>query len=280
MELVTVQGDMQLAEPAASAWLALVADARATARITPYLSTPAGAWRSDAMVADMWRNPKKYGASKGTAKPRSLGGPGSVHENGLCVDINNWVLFGELAYVRGFKRSLRLDRLCAAHGFHPDSRFPNEPWHYQHNGTTPAGGGTDPFPEVDHALLRRQKEGIMFVHGIGAPDVAYEGFTDANGKFRLRTCSANQSAIVIGSGLSVQINDDRLTQLGVEAGGATPVGGLTITPKVDAQVTVGSVELPPGLATKADVDAAADAVAAKIPTAEQNGAAARAAIVK
>jgi len=139
MELVTVQGSMQLEAATAQAWGRLVAEARAATGITPVLSSPAGAWRSEELVVDMWRDPAKYGASQGVAKPRSLGGGGSVHQNGRCVDINNWRAFGDLVVSRGFWRSRRLDDLAAAQGFHPDPRYPNEPWHYQHTGTSVAG---------------------------------------------------------------------------------------------------------------------------------------------
>ncbi len=146
MELVDVQGGMQLAAPAAVAWARLRASIPAPFAL-PVLSSPAGAWRSEEMVVDMWRNPAKYGASQGTAKPKSYGGPGSVHQNGLCIDINNWRSFGDLVVSRGFWRSRHLDQLAAAQGFYPDARYPNEPWHYQHNGTTPAGGNTTPLSD-------------------------------------------------------------------------------------------------------------------------------------
>lgn len=145
-KLVRVQGDMELATPAAAAWFALVDDAVESGHVAPVLSSPAGAWRSEEMVVDMWRHPAKYGASQGTARPISYGGGGSVHQNGLCVDVNNWRAFGGLVVHRGFRRSSVLDGLCAAHGFHMDARYPNEPWHYQHNGLMPAGAGVDPLP--------------------------------------------------------------------------------------------------------------------------------------
>lgn len=172
--LIRVQGDMQLAEPAASAWLALVDHCRSELGIVPVLSSPGGAWRSDEMVTDMWLHPAKYGASQGTARPKSRGGPGSVHENGLCIDINNWRSFGDLVVYRGFWRSAALDRLCAAHGFHMDARYPNEPWHYQHNGTVPAGGSSDPFETEETipmpALIRHPNGSIGFVSDAGELD--------------------------------------------------------------------------------------------------------------
>lgn len=142
----TVQGDMQLADPAAAGWFGLVEDAVAETGITPVLSEPAGAWRSEELVVDMFRDPGKYGASQGVARPISLGGGGSVHQNGLCVDINNWRAFGGLVLWRGFWRSSVLDTLCARHGFYADPKYPNEPWHYQHTGTTTAGTGHTAFP--------------------------------------------------------------------------------------------------------------------------------------
>jgi hypothetical protein len=127
MNLVEVQGTLALAEPAASAWRELVDQVRAETGITLTISFPGGAWRSEAMVLDMWRAPAKYGATKGTARPRSLGGPGSVHENGLCVDVWNWARLG----------TERLDAYAARHGFR--RTIAAEPWHYQHSGIAPAG---------------------------------------------------------------------------------------------------------------------------------------------
>lgn len=147
MRLVEVQGGMRLEASAAAAWFALVEAGRARFSVAAVLSSPAGAWRSDELVRDMFLHPAKYGASQGTAKPRSMGGPGSVHENGWCVDVNNWRQFGDLVVSRGFRRSRRLDTLAAGFGYRPDSRYPNEPWHYQYDGTTIAGGGTTPFEE-------------------------------------------------------------------------------------------------------------------------------------
>src|SRR5690606_15996455 len=129
----------------------------------PILSSPAGAYRSEELVVDMWRNPAKYGASQGVAKPISRGGGGSVHQNGRCIDVNNWASFGDLVVSRGFRRSRRRDTLAAAHGVYPDARYPNEPWHYQHNGTTPAGGITEgPFDMLSDTeqteLLNKTRE--------------------------------------------------------------------------------------------------------------------------
>lgn len=134
MNLVTVQGSMQLAEPAATAWLALVADVCASTGIRLTITSPGGAWRSEEMVLDMWRNPARYGATMGTAKPRSLGGPGSIHQDGLCVDIWNWAAIG----------TPDLDHYAALHGFR--RTITGERWHYQHNGITPAGATPTPIP--------------------------------------------------------------------------------------------------------------------------------------
>lgn len=111
--LVAVQQGMMLEEHAANAWNKVV---REISGVKPTISYPAGAFRSEEMVVDMWHNPRRYGATKGTARPRSLGGPGSVHQNGECVDVWNWDAIPELATV--------MDR----HGFH--RTISNEPSAY------------------------------------------------------------------------------------------------------------------------------------------------------
>ena len=154
MKLVTVQGAMQLAAPAAAAWDRLTQDAAREYGVSLIISSPGGAHRDDAMVLDMWRNPAKYGATKGTAKPRSLGGPGSVHENGLCVDIWNWAALG----------TKRLDKLAARHGFR--RTIASEPWHYQHNGTAPAGGATASFRKDEKMIHFYSKDGPAGSNGL------------------------------------------------------------------------------------------------------------------
>lgn len=206
MTLVTVQGDMVLEAVAASAWSRLKAAAVAATGITPVLSSPAGAWRSEELVVDMWRNPKKYGASQGVARPISYGGGGSVHQNGLCVDINNWRAFGGLVLHRGFWRSSVLDGLCAAHGFHMDSRYPNEPWHYQHNGTAAAGGDATSFEEGDDemasnlsplVILGADNDGVRFTYRPGGDGPSYyEDGSPASQAHQARVYAINNKTIV------------------------------------------------------------------------------------
>ena len=137
MNLVTVQGSMRLEAAAAAAWDALVDDVRAMTGVTLTITSPGGAYRDEAMVVDMWLHPDRYGATKGTARPTSLGGPGSVHETGRCVDINNWeAVPGTL-----------LIAVAARHGFH--RTIPAEPWHFEHTATSTAGTDTTPLPEED-----------------------------------------------------------------------------------------------------------------------------------
>jgi hypothetical protein len=133
--MITVQGDMQLADNTANAWFALRAAALAEFRVALRISSPAGAWRSPEMVMDMWLYPAKYGATKGTAKPRALGGPGSVHESGRCVDIYNWPAMGPTES----KAITNLERLAARSGFTRTIKV--EAWHYQHDGSGGSGGG-------------------------------------------------------------------------------------------------------------------------------------------
>jgi hypothetical protein len=136
MNLVTVQGSMSLDAPAASAWLAMEAAARKEFGVDLTITSPAGAYRSPAMVLDMYlsspaRRLAVYGVPIGTgvARPTSLGGNGSVHENGRCVDLWNHTAIA------------RKDLVALARRFGFTFTISTEPWHMQHNGTTGAGAG-------------------------------------------------------------------------------------------------------------------------------------------
>lgn len=142
MQLVAVQGDMMLDAPAARAWLNLEAAAASQYGVNLNLTAPAGAWRSEAMVIDMWlsspaRRKAVYGVpiGVGVARPKSLGGGGSVHQNGHCIDINNWSLIG----------SKKLNALARQFGF--TQTISTEPWHLQHDGSGVAGVGGSSMPD-------------------------------------------------------------------------------------------------------------------------------------
>lgn len=150
-QLTRVQGGMMLATATATAWAKFEAASIAERKIDPLISSPGGAWRSEAMVRDMWLNPKKYGATKGVAVPRSMGGPGSVHEYGRSVDINNWRRYG----LTVASATRNLDALANRFGFR--RTIAKEPWHYVHDGVTASGGGSNADSTEDDKPL----EGAM-----------------------------------------------------------------------------------------------------------------------
>jgi hypothetical protein len=149
MILVTVQGSIQLEAVTARAWKALVAAVKAAHGVTLTISSPAGGYRSEAMVVDMWRNPAKYGATQGTARPRSLGGPGSVHQSGRCVDIWNHAAVPRKSLVS----------IARKYGF--IFTIPTEPWHTWQDGTVVGGGtagsGSTPISNSDEETLMRAR---------------------------------------------------------------------------------------------------------------------------
>jgi len=145
MNLVTVQGSMRLDGPAAAAWFALEAAGIERFRWNANITNPAGAHRPPEMVLDMWfsspaRRKAVYGVPLGgsVARPKSLGGPGSVHENGRCVDIGNWytILPGDEVGA-----DLRLQRLAKEFGF--IRTIKGERWHYEYKGSGGGAGGGD-----------------------------------------------------------------------------------------------------------------------------------------
>lgn len=141
MQLVAVQGAIQLDAPTARAWLAFEAAVRAEHGVDLNITSPAGGYRSPEMVLDMWLHRDRYGipASQPIARPRSLGGGGSVHENGRCVDINN------------HEAVPRKSLVALADRFGFTFTIASEPWHVQHNGSMTAGGagGFTPIPDVE-----------------------------------------------------------------------------------------------------------------------------------
>ncbi len=157
MNLVTVQGAMQLDSPTANAWFAFERASVAEKRIDPIITSPAGAWRSEAMVVDMWYHPERYGATQGTARPISLGGGGSIHQKGRSVDVYNWRAYGL------FKWSARANLAKLANRFGFRHTIDSEAWHLEHDGVTATGGGSSgskPIPESeeDEVLIKANQD--------------------------------------------------------------------------------------------------------------------------
>lgn len=243
MSLVTVQGSMKLAAAAAAAWHRLVADCKKQTGVTLTITSPAGAYRDEAMVVDMWRNPKKYGASQGVARPKSLGGPGSVHESGLCVDINNWAAVG----------SERLDALARVHGFR--RTITTEPWHYQHSGVMPAAVKVDKFEEQGDIEMR----------------VLYN--KDSTDDATRRALIGELTFQVITGPQSTRERKFWGDPVNVTVGEWNAARDLVIARRKE-------LGLPVAVTSDGSVGVDYDRIQGMIPTAEQNGAAARAAIVK
>lgn len=91
----------------------------------------AGAYRSLDLQKAMAKNPSAFGASKGVAKAGT-----SVHGQAPgAIDVDNWHDFGDIRGTDPYWYSANLDKLLAPYGFHRDPRFPNEAWHYGHDGS-------------------------------------------------------------------------------------------------------------------------------------------------
>lgn len=138
--LTTVQGAITLATATATAWLALEQDVRHQTGIDLVIS-PNGGYRSYDLQQKL--------SGKGHHQYR----PGtSVHGWGNCVDISNYARVG----------IARLDPIAARYGFR--RTIASEPWHYQHDGTVPAGdieGDDDMTPEqlesIKDAVRREER---------------------------------------------------------------------------------------------------------------------------
>lgn len=244
MTLTAVQGSMSLASGTAQAWFAFCEAAVERYGFTPWISAPGGAWRSEAMVLDMWLNPAKYGATKGVAKPRSLGGPGSVHENGRCVDINNWAVLG----------SKLLEPLASQFGF--TRTIAKEPWHFQHDGSTAVGGSGSGGSGTPSPVLEEDDMTTMIL--------LYNAATSSHG--------VRRAVGVVGSKFIEGLTDTNATSVGniIKWQRKLPndTDQSTVTINVDdrgyelvrdlctpAASSGDAAQIPSGLATKADVEA-------------------------
>jgi len=141
---------MKLPLKAASAWDALVVACRKNVNKIPVItymvgsSVPprgTGAYRDLELQQWMWDH-RSSSTTGAVARPGA-----SVHgEPPGCVDISNWESFGDIRKnAQGKPYSATLDRLAEKCGFR--RTLWNEPWHYQYDGTTVAGNGTEPFED-------------------------------------------------------------------------------------------------------------------------------------
>lgn len=224
--------------------------------VVPRVLSPYGGFRTIA---------QQRAISPGVTNPAS-----SDHVKGRAVDINNHRTF------RNWNTS-RFLAILGKYGWRnvqiSGAPFPTEPWHFANQSSNPQGSAGVPLagsgsatPGFDYALLRRQREDGMYVKGSAAQ--VYVVFTDANGKERLRIANLVEGQLATAGGHLIVCSDAQLAQLGAECGW---VGGAITPlplPKVDAgDIGDVTVNLPDGLATKADVDAAAVRVIADVPPA-------------
>lgn len=122
----------------------------------------------------------------------------------------------------------------------PERGYPDEPWHvidFEPWSAIPSFlPGADPnavVPGPDPALLRRQREEIMYVRGATNDDV-YAVSTDPNGPGglpvgRMRHCNTNEAAFA--RNVLITGDDATLTGLGIELGYTKPY-----TPTVDTDI--------------------------------------------
>lgn len=116
----------------------------------------------------------------------------STHGDGRAVDISNW------ATVYGW-----LTRNAPRFGFR--QQFASERWHWKHDGTTAAGGGT--------RIIESSLESEMYVKGVTNPEI-YCVWTAPNGSPQIRLCGKNEAAAAAGR--AVVCDDKTLTNLGIE----------------------------------------------------------------
>jgi hypothetical protein len=139
MTLVTVQGTIRLDSRAAAGWRAMVAACQSATGVVLRITEPYGGYRTLAQQWAMWND-------RTTSTTGLVAYPGtSVHGSGLCVDISNWGLAAEW-----------LRREARRYGF--TRTIPTEPWHFQHNGTTTAGGGSAHNPESEEDDMARTSQ--------------------------------------------------------------------------------------------------------------------------
>jgi len=113
---------MFLATAAATAWQRMHVAAKAATGATLRITPPNGAYRDLAAQKYMFENP---------LGPVPIAPPGfSSHGDGRAVDISNF------NQVYNWLRN-------HAHEFGFTQQFSTEPWHWKHNGTSSAGGGTE-----------------------------------------------------------------------------------------------------------------------------------------
>jgi hypothetical protein len=156
----------------------------------------------------------------------------SSHGDGRAVDISNWSsVYGWL--------------VANAPRFGFRQQFASERWHWRHDGATAAGSGGS-------LIIELEMESEMYVKGVTNPEI-YCVWTAPNGTPQIRLCGKNEAAAAAGR--AVVCDNTTLSNLGIECNYR---GVIPAVPGAGG----GSG----GGASKADVDAAADRVIAKIPT--------------
>ena len=152
-----------------------------------------------------------------------------------AIDVYNWAALGWAKF----------KHYAEKHGFWVNFVTPTEFWHIGDPAplTIPAPANVGPAePVIDYALLRRQKEGDMYLRGTSFGNV-YATFTDANGKPGLRVCEAGEAAFAQAGGLVIQGDDSTLMMLAKEAGYGRDIipnvagGGLRLIVKKAAEIT-------------------------------------------
>lgn len=148
----------------------------------------------------------------------------SIHCRGTALDSDDWVIPGFIAHMEehGWIRTAASDPTERHH-------FEYQWWRDKHYGETVE-------PATDHALLRRQKEDVMYVKSNQADDV-YCVYTDPNGRVGMRLTGYQEAQFALQGGLVIAANPAAITTLGVETGYATPK--RTIAQQVWLDTTVG-----------------------------------------
>ena len=239
-ELAPIGNGMFLLTATAHAWGRMSAACKAATGVTMRITPPYGAYRDLTAQQYMIDHPV------GPVPIAPLGH--STHGDGRALDVSNF--------------SLVYNWLKAhAHEFGFTQTFKVEPWHWRHDGTTAAGGGGTPITERRHntmSTLYHKQNSTPTLYALAGDSPG----TPANWLETTAQGLANAWSAQIG-GPSAAVNDQTW-----EAYKAAYRAPLTVAGGISSGVS------------KADVDAAADRVIAQVPTAGQNGAASRAAMIK
>jgi hypothetical protein len=234
MTIVKIQGDMSATSGTASAWKKVLADLAKARLPAGRITAPAGARRSKAMVLDMWlsspaRRRDVYGVpiGVGVARPTSLGGAGSVHENGRCLDVGN-------VRTIGFSN---LAPIMRRHGF--VNTIPSEPWHWEYRGPEgggAGGGGIDNTKEDDmSAIISVTKNGKKTLMRLAQHGLAIEETTSTTVAERWKIDNNRPENAIAGANAS-GILDSWIKQI---ASGQAAIRGI-VSSEVD-DITVPAI---------------------------------------